>query len=166
MNAWTQPKDAFTRKIEEIQSACNLYSEDLFQHERVQTDIAFLPSDQHCFLRDYEDDHFQHLILQEGPPICNLMNNQPQIGRQLRMKVINWLYEIVNKWKIEDKNLVFQAVDLMDTVYKYQIPNQPQSDLQLTAASCFYMVQQHVSVYSFPFEQLETGICYNKFTQD
>jgi len=39
------------------------------------------------------------------------------------MKVINWLYEIVNKWKIEDKNLVFQTVDLMDIFYKYAMPN-------------------------------------------
>ena len=99
MNAWTQPKDPLTVKMEQFMAGCsNIYKEDLFQHQMVDANIQFLPSQDQVFVKSYSDEHFQELIKDELEPIDNLMLNHPDIGRYLRMKVIDWLYEIINKF--------------------------------------------------------------------
>ena len=39
------------------------------------------------------------------------------ITRHLRASVIDWLFEVAMKLSIEDKSVVFQAVNLMDRYY-------------------------------------------------
>lgn len=39
------------------------------------------------------------------------------IGRQLRIKVIDWLYEVIKKFKINDRSIIFQTVELMDKYF-------------------------------------------------
>jgi hypothetical protein len=46
-----------------------------------------------------------------------LMTSQPNITRQLRAAVIDWLFEVGTKLNIEDKTVLFEAVNLMDRFY-------------------------------------------------
>ena len=48
------------------------------------------------------------------------MTNQVNITRHLRAAVIDWLFEIGTKLNIEDKGVLFQAVNLMDRFYNIQ----------------------------------------------
>ena len=47
----------------------------------------------------------------------SLLTNQANITRQLRASVIDWLLEVAVKLSIEDKQVIFQAVNLMDRYY-------------------------------------------------
>ena len=47
----------------------------------------------------------------------SLLTNQANITRQLRASVIDWLLEVAVKLNIEDKQVIFQAVNLMDRYY-------------------------------------------------
>jgi hypothetical protein len=49
------------------------------------------------------------------------MQCQIEITRHLRASVIDWLFEIEQKLKIEDKSVVFNAVTLMDRFYDDQV---------------------------------------------
>jgi hypothetical protein len=45
------------------------------------------------------------------------MSNQAQITRHLRASVVDWLFEVATKLNIEDKSVIFQAINLMDRFY-------------------------------------------------
>ena len=47
----------------------------------------------------------------------SLMTNQVQITRHLRAAVIDWLFEVGTKLNIEDRSVMFQAINLMDRFY-------------------------------------------------
>ena len=47
----------------------------------------------------------------------NLLANQREITRHLRGAVIDWLFEVGSKLNIEDKSVLFSAVNLMDRFY-------------------------------------------------
>lgn len=47
----------------------------------------------------------------------NYLLRHPKIQRHVRMSVIDWLYEVMNKKKITDRSVTFQAVELMDLYY-------------------------------------------------
>lgn len=49
-----------------------------------------------------------------------LLTNQIKITRQLRAAVVDWLFEVGTKINIEDKQVLFQAVNLMDRFYTSQ----------------------------------------------
>lgn len=69
------------------------------------------------YIKNYAQEHFMELAeaeMTKAKTIPDLLAQQPQISRQLRMKIIEWLYEVVNKFKIKERYLVFQAVELMD----------------------------------------------------
>jgi hypothetical protein len=59
----------------------------------------------------------------------SLLNNQTDITRQLRACVIDWVFEIATKIKIEDKSVVYQAICLMDRFYELIKKNLPPKDL-------------------------------------
>lgn len=91
------------------------------------------------------------------------MENQPLIGRYLRIKVIDWLYEIIQKFQITDKDVVPQAVELMDCYYHNQSQSLPSHDLQLTATTCFFIAAKNSMVEPFTLQNAIETMCYNKF---
>jgi hypothetical protein len=42
---------------------------------------------------------------------------QVEITRHLRASVIDWLFEISTKLNIDDKGVIFQAINIMDRYY-------------------------------------------------
>lgn len=167
-SAWTQPKDPLQIKMEKtVAEVSNIYSEGLFQHQKVDLD-TFLPSTEFKFVRDYAYAHFEHLVIleQKYKPMPLLMANQPKIGRFLRMKVIDWLQEIVVKFKIAEKELVTKAVEMMDRYYHSVDRELEASDLQLTATTCLFVAAKAFMVNPFTLQNVAENMCYSKYSNE
>ena len=59
----------------------------------------------------------------------NLLHYQREITRHLRAAVIDWLFEVGNKLNIEDKSVLFSAINIMDRFYDKVKKSFPSSDL-------------------------------------
>ena len=92
------------------------------------------------------------------------MVNQQHIGRQLRMKVIDWLLEVIQKFKITDRSILFQTMELLDRYYQHY-PNMPVYDLQLTAVTCFFIAAKNILIEPITLQNAIEHMCYNKFTE-
>jgi len=90
--------------------------------------------------------------------------NQPTIGRHLRLKVIDWLFEIMTKFKITERAVMFQAMSMMDKFYAHSKTNMPLQDLQLTAVTCFFTSAKNIMINPFNLQTVLESMCYNKFT--
>jgi len=44
----------------------------------------------------------------------DILASQPYISRELRASLIDWLFEVSYKMRIEDRSVLFQAISLMD----------------------------------------------------
>lgn len=80
------------------------------------------------------------------------------------MKVIDWLFEIIGKFKITEKSLMFQAISMMDRYYQKCEQMMPTSDLQLTAVTCFFIAAKNIMIEPFTLQNVMENMCYNKFT--
>mgnify|MGYP006085180515 CR=1 FL=1 len=106
-------------KLESLGQRSNIYGEDLFNHTYESIDDSFISLFDRTFVKNYADEAFTDMIKAEiRDGTCNnFMNNQQMIGRQLRIKVIDWLYEVIKKFKINDRSIIFQTVELMDKYF-------------------------------------------------
>jgi hypothetical protein len=124
-SAWTQPKDPLMIKMEAFADLSNIYREDLYSHQILEIDSFFLSTSDKEFIKNYSDEHFETLIkdeLKRGTD-SSAFSNQSTIGRQLRMRVVDWLFEVINKFSITDRSIMFQTVELMDLYYDKCHPN-------------------------------------------
>ena len=80
------------------------------------------------------------------------------------MKVIDWLYEVVEKFKIKDNSLMFQTTELMDLYFKESPTIIPTSDLQLTAVTCFFIAAKNIMLDPFTLQNAVENMCYSKYT--
>ena len=70
------------------------------------------------YLRLYGRELFDDMLNDEyKAQFQSLLTNQVKITRELRAAVVDWLFEVGTKIKIEDKQVLFQAVNLMDRFY-------------------------------------------------
>ena len=77
-----------------------------------------LSPDESDYLKMYGRELYEDMTENEYKSQYNaLLTNQVKITRQLRAAVIDWLFEVGAKIKIEDKQVLFQAVSLMDRFY-------------------------------------------------
>jgi len=80
------------------------------------------------------------------------------------MKVIDWLYEVIEKFKISDRSIMFQAIELMDLYYRRCPPNMQTLDLQLTAVACFFVAAKNIMLDPFTLQNAIDNMCYSKFS--
>ena len=95
-----------------------------------------------------------------------LLTNQINITRQLRASVIDWLFEAASKWNIEDKQVLFQAVNLMDRFYNSQVASLPLKDLQLTAVTALLIASKNLEVDPLDLKTCITTFCFNKYSKN
>ena len=87
------------------------------------------------------------------------------ITRHLRASVIDWLFEVAMKLSIEDKSVVFQAVNLMDRYYN-QLTESPQTrDLQLTAVTALFIASKNLEVDPLDLQTCLKTLCFNKYSR-
>ena len=48
----------------------------------------------------------------------SLLTRQHHITRQLRASLIDWMFEVSTKMRIDDRGVMYQAVNLMDRYYE------------------------------------------------
>jgi len=93
------------------------------------------------------------------------MNNQQEISRHLRASVIDWLFEVGTKLNIEDKGVIFQAINLMDRYYDKQIQSLPTKDLQLTAVTSLFIASKNLEVDPLDLQTCAKTLCFNKYSK-
>ena len=112
-------------KMEAFAEMSNIYREDIYSHQILEIDNFFLSTSDKEFIKNYSEEHFETLIkdeLKRGTD-SSAFSNQSSIGRQLRMRVVDWLFEVINKFSITDRSIMFQTVELMDLYYDKCHPN-------------------------------------------
>ena len=95
----------------------------------------------------------------------SLLTNQIKITRELRAAVVDWLFEVGTKIKIEDKQVLFQAVNLMDRFYGAHQQSLPAKDLQLTAVTSLFIASKNLEVDPLDLKTCITTLCFNKYSK-
>lgn len=93
------------------------------------------------------------------------MTNQPNITRQLRAAVVDWLFEVGSKLEIEDKTVLFEAVNLMDRFYDLTNEVLPSKDLQLTAVTSLFLASKNLEVDPLDLNTCVKTLCFNKYSR-
>ena len=88
-----------------------------------------------------------------------------KITRSLRAAVIDWLFEVAQKINIEDKQVLFQAVNLMDRFYQEQRTSLPSRDLQLTAVTALFIASKNLEVDPLDLKTCIVTLCFNKYSK-
>ena len=94
-----------------------------------------------------------------------LLTNQVKITRQLRAVVIDWLFEVGSKINIEDKQVLFQAVYLMDRFYSESMVSHQSKDLQLTAVTALFIASKNLEVDPLDLKTCVQTLCFNKYSK-
>ena len=166
--AWTQPKDPLQIKMEVLGQRSNIYDEELFNHEFESIEEFFISKFDRDFVENYSDEAFRDMVMAEiRDGTCDdFMENQTLIGRQLRIKVIDWLYEVIKKFKITDRSIMFQTVELMDKFFICSKIEVPSSELQMIAVTCFFIAAKNIMIDPFTLQNAIEHMCYGKYSQD
>lgn len=88
-----------------------------------------------------------------------------KITRQLRAAVIDWLFEVGMKINVDDKQVLFQAVSLMDRFYQAQNTSLPSQDLQLTAVTSLFIASKNLEVDPLDLKTCVQTLCFNKYSK-
>jgi hypothetical protein len=94
-----------------------------------------------------------------------MMNDQKEITRHLRASVIDWLFEVGTKLAIDDKGVIFQAVNLMDRFYDKAKESLPVKDLQLTAVTSLFIASKNLEVDPLDLNTCCKTLCFNKYSK-
>jgi hypothetical protein len=93
------------------------------------------------------------------------MTDQVNITRHLRAAVIDWLFEVGTKLNIDDKGVMFQAVNLMDRFYDNSKEQFSSKDLQLTAVTSLFLASKNIEVDPLELQLCIKTLCFNKYSR-
>lgn len=79
--------------------------------------------------------------------------------------MVDWLFEIGTKMNIEDKTVLFQAINLMDRYYDSVSDSLPAKDLQLTAVTSLFIASKNLEVDPLDLKTCATTLCFNKYSK-
>ena len=127
---------------------------------------ALLRSDETRYLDQYGYEQYRDMLATEyKSQFASLMSNQVHITRHLRASVIDWLFEVAMKLTIEDKSVVFQAINLMDRFYNKQTESMSTKDLQLTAVTALFIASKNLEVDPLDLQTCLKTLCFNKYSR-
>ena len=95
----------------------------------------------------------------------SLLSRQKYIPRQLRAQIIDWLFEVGSKMNIEDRTVIYQAINLMDRYYEALPHSQPSNDLQLTAVTSLFIASKNLEVDPLDLKTCTRHLCYHKYSK-
>ena len=75
------------------------------------------------------------------------------------------MFEVGMKLNIEDKSVIFQAVNLLDRYYEMQLLSLPKKDFQLTAVTCLFTASKNLEVEPLDMNTISKTICFNKYSK-
>ena len=92
--------------------------------------IKLLKDEECTYLRNYGVEIFNDMIAHERKSqFSSLLTRQRQISRQLRASVIDWLFEVLMIVELDDRTVIYQAINLMDQYYEQCGDNKSDKDL-------------------------------------
>ena len=150
-------------------AVCGEHSQQSTSAESNKPDVSgipLLPLDETRYLKLYGRELFDDMVEHEYKSQFNaLLTNQLRITRQLRAAVIDWLFEVGEKLKIDDKQVLFQAVNLMDRFYSEQTQSLPSKDLQLTAVTALFIASKNLEVDPIDLKLCVSTLGFNKYSK-
>jgi hypothetical protein len=132
--------------------------------ESKSTNPQLLRNDETRYLEYYGKESF--VDMQNNEFKCQfpmLMQNQEEITRHLRASVIDWLFEVGTKLQIDDKGVIFQAINLMDRYFDKQQHSLPSKELQLTAVTALFVASKNLEVDPLDLQTCAKTLCFNKY---
>lgn len=119
------------------------------------------------YLRNYGRELFEDMVQSQHKAIFPqlLLSNQEEITRELRASVIDWLLECADTLKVQDKQIFFQAINLMDRFYAAQQSLFPAKDLQLTAVTALFIASKNLEVDPLNLKTCREILCFNKYSK-
>ena len=75
-----------------------------------------------------------------------MLKNHPSLSFDLRSKIIDWIYNASNKSRVEDKNVFFFAVKLLDLYYMNHQASLGKDTLQLVGATTIFMAAKMLEI--------------------
>ena len=66
---------------------------------------------------------------------------------------------------IEDRTVIYQAINLMDRYYEVIQHSLPQKDLQLTAVTALFIASKNLEVEPLDLKTCVKDLCYNKYSK-
>lgn len=128
--------------------------------------VNLLRADETKYLELYSKEQFEDLLCNEHKcQFPNLMENQQEISRHLRASIIDWLFEVGTKLNIDDKSVIFQAINLMDRYYDRQETSMPYKDLQLTAVTSLFISSKNLEVEPLDLSTCCKTLCFSKYSK-
>ena len=75
------------------------------------------------------------------------------------------MFEVGTKFNMEDKTVLFQAINLMDRFYTNSSEQHPCKDLQLTAVSALFLASKNLEVDPLDLSTCVKTLCFNKYSR-
>ena len=75
------------------------------------------------------------------------------------------MFEVCTTMKIDDRGVMYQAVNLIDRFYEALPHSMPQRDLQLTAVTSLFIASKSLEVEPLDLRACIKDLCYNKYSK-
>ena len=110
-----------------LSEKANIYGEETFAQAYVDIESNLITASERLFVQSYANASFENLITSSSSPKMAGCDKE-------RLTLLDWFYSFSQAMKITDRELVLQAVELLD--------KQPVQD-RLTAIVCFYIQSKY-----------------------
>ncbi|CDW81159.1 n-terminal domain containing protein [Stylonychia lemnae] len=122
--------------------------------------VSMLSLEQASYINNYETVLLDRLQSPEyeGQTCHVIFKNHPTLTYDLRSKIIDWMYNAVIKSKVDDKNVFFLSVKLLDLYYTNHPIQQNKDTLQLVGATTIFMSAKMLEV-----QFLDLDFCEQRF---
>ena len=101
--------DRLSKAAKKLSEKSNIYKEEIYGHDYVDTESEFITGCQKKFVTEYKEEHFAQLLVRIPKVESDfLRETQPKLTMQKRMYVINWLFQETQKTKsLDDETFIF-----------------------------------------------------------
>jgi len=89
------------------------------------------------------------------------MQRHPEIGTQLRAKMIDWMIEVLTNFKCDDLTF-FIAVSLMDRYFGGCEKTKGVSDLHIIGVTCMFIASKFEDIYPLKMKTVHEKIAHKK----
>ena len=137
-----------------------------FNQPATQDFQKLLKDEEYEFLKTYGREIYEDMCNSEFKcQFPSLLTKQQYVTRQLRASLVDWLFEVSQKMLIEDRTVIYQAINLMDRYYEVIQFSAPQKDLQLTAVTSLFIASKNLEVEPLDLKTCCKDLCYNKYSK-
>lgn len=116
------------------------------------------------FVREHHSEDAQISLL-EDETITNSCLNKHKINERMRMRMVDWMIEVVNNYKCDD-NVFFQAVNLMDDYFDLVGKCLEPNELHLIGVSSMFTCSKYQDIYPLRLKMIYEKIAHKKLSME